>query len=74
MVEFDSSVYSGEAPPDGGPVLVALPLQGLDVLSQGLLIGDAAMQDAPPKYTEHDFCHPLRKLRTGFSQLPYLGV
>ena len=35
MVEFDSSVYRGEAPIYGGPVLVALTLQYLDMGFQG---------------------------------------
>ena len=57
MVEFDSSVYGGEAPIDGGPVLVALLLHYLDMSFQGFFIGDAATEDAPGKHAKLDFCH-----------------
>ena len=57
MVEFDSSILSGETPIDGSPVLIALKLQALDLLSEGLFIGDAPAQDSPGQDTEFDLCH-----------------
>ena len=46
MVELDSGIISREAP-IASPVLVALTLQGLDLLSEGL--SDAPTKDPPPQ-------------------------
>jgi len=56
-VEFDSSILSGETPIDGSPALVALMLQGLNLLSESLFIDDATTQDPSPQVAELDLYH-----------------
>ena len=57
MVEFDSSVHSGESPVYGRSGLVSFCLHGRDFDSEGLFIGDAPAQDSPGQDAELYLCH-----------------
>ena len=57
MVHFDASVISGESPVYGRSGLVSFCLQGRDFATEGLFIGNAPAQDAPPQDAEFDLCH-----------------
>ena len=57
MVEFDSSILSGESPVYSGSGLVSFCLQGRDFATEGLFIGDAPAQDPPPQDAEFDLRH-----------------
>ena len=50
------------------------PYQGLDFLPESFLVGDPLPQAGAGQHAELDFRHPFDKLRTGFNQLPCLGV
>ena len=50
------------------------PYQGLDFPPESLLVGDPLPQAGAGPHAELDFRHPFDKLRTGFNQLPCLGV
>ena len=73
-VKFAPGVVGVEPPVDGGSGDVSLRDQGLDLPSEGRFVGDALLEAAARQDTELDFRHPFGRLRTGFSQLPCLGV
>ena len=73
-MEFPSGVLGGEAPVDGGCRTVAVRYAGVDGPFQAVLIGVSPPQAGSGQHAELDLCHPFDKLRTGFSQLPFLGV
>ncbi len=57
MVHFDASVLNGESPVDGSSGLVSFCLQGRDLSTEGIFIGDAPTQDSPLQDAELDLCH-----------------
>ena len=57
MVHFDTSVRSGESPVYGRSGLVSFCLQGRDLATESLRIGDTPAQDLPGQDTELDLCH-----------------
>ena len=73
-MEFGSGVLGVEPPVDGGSGGVSLRDQGLDLPPEGRFVGDALLEAAARQDAELDLRHPFGKLRTGFSQLPCLGV
>ena len=73
-VKFDPGVLGVEPPVDGGSGGISLSDQGQDLPPEGLLVGEPLPQAAAGQHAELDFRHPFGKLRTGFSQLPCLGV
>ena len=73
-MEFGSGVLYAEEPVDLSLRLVPLPFQGPDLPAEGFLIGETLPEATARKDTELDLRHPFGKLRTGFNQLPCLGV
>ena len=73
-MKFGSGVPGVEPPVDGGSGGVALRDQCIDFPLEGLLAGEPLLQAATGQDAELDLCHPFGKLRTGFNQLPCLGV
>ena len=73
-VQFGSGVMGVEAPVDGGLGGVALSNQSLDLPPESFLVGEPLSEAGTGQYAELDFRHPFDKLRTGFNQLPCLGV
>ena len=73
-VEFVSGVLDSEPPVDSGPCRVPFRYAGADGSLQAVLIAVASAQAGPGQHAELDLRHPFDKLRTGFSQLPCLGV
>ena len=73
-MKFGSSILGVEPPVDDGLGGVAFPYQGLDFPPESLLVGDPLPQAGAGQHAELDFRHPFDKLRTGFNQLPCLGV
>ena len=73
-MEFGSGVQYAEAPVDAGLSLVSLLLQGLDLPAERFLVRETLPEAAAGEDAELDLRHPFGKLRTGFSQLPSLGV
>ena len=57
MVKLDSGVHSGESPVNGCSGLVSFCLQGRDLATQSLFIGNTPAQDSPGQDTELDLCH-----------------
>ena len=57
MVEFDSSILSGESPVYSGSGLISFCLQGLDLLAGGFFIRNGPAQDSPPQDAKLDLCH-----------------
>ena len=73
-MKFGSCVPGVEPPVDDGLGGVAFPYQGLDFPPKSLLVRDPLPQAGARQHAELDFRHPFDKLRTGFNQLPCLGV
>ena len=73
-MKFGSWVPGVEPPVDGGSGGVALLDQSIDFPPEGLLAGEPLLQAGAGQDAELDFRHPFDKLRTGFNQLPCLGV
>ena len=63
-----------KTPVDAGLSLVSLLLQGLDLPAERFLVRETLPEAAAGEDAELDLRHPFGKLRTGFSQLPSLGV
>ena len=55
-------------------VLVPLPLPCRGFLPQCLLVRYPAVQTLARQHSQFYLGHPIGRLRTGFSQLPCLGV
>ena len=73
-MQFGSGTLGVEPPVDDGLGGAPFPHQGLDFTLEGLLVGEPLPQAGAGQHAELDFRHPFDKLRTGFSQLPCLGV
>ena len=73
-MKFGSGILGVEAPVDGGSGGVALLNQSLDFPPERLIVGEPLLQAGAGQHAELDLCHPFDKLRTGFNQLPCLGV
>ena len=73
-VEFGSGICGVEPPVDDGLGSIALGDQGLDLPPESILAGEPLPQTAAGQHAELDSRHPFDKLRTGFNQLPCLGV
>ena len=73
-MEFRTGILGVEPPVDGGSGSIAFLLQGLDFPAKGRLVGDPPPEAGASQDTKLDLRHPFGKLRTGFSQLPCLGV
>ena len=55
-------------------VLVPLTLPSPGLVFQYFLIGNPAVQTLARQHSQFYLGHPIGRLRTGFSQLPCLGV
>ena len=73
-MKFGSGILGVEPPVDDGLGGVPFPYQGLDFPPKSLLVKDPLPQAGAGQHAELDFRHPFDKLRTGFNQLPCLGV
>ena len=73
-MEFGSGVLDAEAPVDAGLSFVSLQFQGVDLPAEGFLVREALLEATAGEDAELDLRHPFGRLRTGFSQLPCLGV
>jgi len=73
-MEFPPGVMGSKPPVDGSLGGIALPLQGLDLPAEGGLVSDTLTEAGARQYAKLNLRHPFGKLRTGFSQLPCLGV
>ena len=73
-MEFGPGVLGGEAPVDAGLSLVSFLFQCLDFPAETVLVRVPLPETAAGYDAELDLRHPFGKLRTGFSQLPCLGV
>ena len=73
-VEFASGVLGGEAQVDGKCRTIAFRYAGGDGPFQAVLVAVASPQSGSGQQAALNFRHPLDKLRTGFNQLPCLGV
>ena len=73
-MEFGSGVLGGETPVDGGSHGISFRLASADIPFQGVFVGVAPLETGPGQYAELSLRHPFVRLRTGFSQLPCLGV
>ena len=73
-MEFPPGVMGSKPPVDGSLGGIALPLQGLDLPAEGGLVRDTLTEAGARQDAKLDLRHPFGKLRTGFSQLPCLGV
>ena len=71
---FASGVLGSEPPVNGSSYRVPLRHAGADGSFQAVFISVASAQAGPGQHAELDLRHPFDKLRTGFSQLPCLGV
>ena len=63
-----------EAPVDAGLSLVSFQFQGVGLPAEGFLVGETLLQARTGQYAALYLPHPFGRLRTGFSQLPCLGV
>ena len=73
-MEFSSGVLDAETPVDAGLSLISLQFQGVDFPAEGCLVRETLPEATAGEDAELDLRHPFGKLRTGFSQLPCLGV
>ena len=73
-MEFGSGVLYAEVPVNQGLGLIPFLCQGPDLPAEGFLIGETLPEATAGEDTELDLRHPFGKLRTGFNQLPCLGV
>ena len=73
-MEFGPGVLDAEAPVDFGLSPVPLLFQDVNLRAERFLVGEALFETAAGYDAELDLRHPFGKLRTGFSQLPCLGV
>ena len=73
-MEFSSGVLDAETPVDAGLSLISLQFQGVYFPAEGCLVRETLPEATAGEDTELDLRHPFGKLRTGFSQLPCLGV
>ena len=74
MLEFTAGVLRGEPPVYDGASIVALAFECGDLLPQQHCIAGPAVQTLSTEDAQLDLSHPFGRLRTGFSQLPCLGV
>ena len=74
MLELTASILGGKPPVYGCLCRVALAFEGGNLSPQLRRISDAAVQTSPAEDAQLDLSHPFGKLRTGFSQLPWVGV
>ena len=73
-VEFGSGIGDAEAPVDAGLCFVSLQLHSANLAAERILVRDTPPETTAGEDAELDLRHPFDKLRTGFSQLPCLGV
>ena len=73
-MEFGAGIEDIEAPIDLGLGLVPRQFQSLYLSTKGFLIGEKLSEATTGEDAEFDLLHPFGRLRTGFNQLPRLGV
>ena len=73
-MEFGPGVLGGEAPVDDRLGLIAFLLQGMYLPAETDLVRVPLPETAAGYDAKLDLFYPFGKLRTGFSQLPCLGV
>ena len=73
-MEFGPGILDSETPVDDRLGLIAFLLPGMHPPAEAVLVRVPLTEAAAGYDAEFDLRHPFGKLRTGFSQLPCLGV